>query len=456
MSDSSPPIGTTTGSPKGSPPALAIRPRRLDTARLEQEHHLYKIIETARHASQQLKDAFEALQSEVEPFVAPDQELPDVDPEASRRLASLGIELALAEKETIRLERELIASELEAGSILPHVANKRLRDTGQRYYSAGDDLWRYQKKRMRLADPGPEEVPILDLRRHGTSDCILALYRKSDDVGKLKLRERPKNWRRGALHYYNANGADHGEGSDVWCHVSGRWFVKEFVKAAHIVPYYLDFEGVGELLFGERTQSLERAGNALLLSYKIESWFDKYHLVIVPVDATENPITRWRTDVISPSIMNERYGDGDFRARELDGRELTFHNEKRPVSRFLYFHFFMALVRIKDTERTGWRDTWARYYGQRPFPTPGPYVRKSMLMALACHWQTTDLQVMNSWLTDNGFETPLALTNDEVVETARRVHLAVEDRAIRAEDGNGSDDESDDGSDNNDSSEEED
>ncbi|KAG6170267.1 hypothetical protein E4U51_000983 [Claviceps purpurea] len=283
---------------------------------------------------------------------------------------------------------------------------------------------------MRLAAPGPEEVPILDLRRHGVSDCTLALYRKSDGVDES--REGPKNWRRDALHYYNANGADHGEGSDVWCHVSGRWLFKEFINAAHIVPHFLDFEGVGELLFGERAQSLERAGNALLLSKRIESWFDKYHLVIVPVDATENPITRWRTDVISPSIMNERYGDGDLRALELDGRELTFHNEKRPVSRFLYFHFFMALVRIRDTKRTGWQDTWARSHELR--------------------------------MTEHGFDAPLQLTDDEVVETARRVHLAVEDRAIRAEYGNGSDDESDDGSDdesddgsdNNDSSEEED
>ncbi|KAG6284682.1 hypothetical protein E4U09_007726 [Claviceps aff. purpurea] len=265
MSDSSPPIGM--GSPKGSLSALAFCPKRLDTTRLKKEH------DTARRASKQLTDAFKALQSEVEPYIAPDQELPEVDPEASLRFASLGIELALQEKETTRLERELIASERDAGSISPHAANKQLRDTGQRYYSAGDDLWRHKKKKMRLADPGLE-VPILDIRRGGVSDCILALYRKPDGVGKS--RERPKNWRRDALHYYNANGADHGEGSDVWCHVSGRWFVKEFIKAAHIVPYFLDFEGVGELLFGERTQSLERAGNALLLSKRIGSWFDKF------------------------------------------------------------------------------------------------------------------------------------------------------------------------------------
>ncbi|KAG6196769.1 hypothetical protein E4U35_007792 [Claviceps purpurea] len=403
------------------------------TGLLEKEH----LYETARHASQQLKDAFKALQSKVEPYIAPDQELPEVDPEASLRLASLGIELALQEKETIRLERELIASERDVGSISPHAANKRLRDTVQRYYSAGDDLWRHQKKKMRLAAPGPEEVPILDLRRHGVSDCILALYRKSDGVDES--REGPKNWRRDALHYYNANGADHGEGSDVWCHVSGRWLFKEFINAAHIVPYFLDFEGdaISDHLIKQVTHS------SCQKELRIGSTTTISDLVIVPVDVTENPITRWRTDVISPSVMNERYGAGDFRARELDGRELTFRNEKHPTSRFLYFHFFMALVRIRDTKRTGWQDTWASsclpLRDQRP--------------------RSHELR-----MTEHGFDAPLQLTDDEVVETARRVHLAVEDRAIRAEYGNGSDDESDDGSDdesddgsdNNDSSEEED
>ncbi|KAG6216565.1 hypothetical protein E4U50_005601 [Claviceps purpurea] len=307
------------------------------TGLLEKEH----LYETARHASQQLKDAFKALQSKVEPYIAPDQELPEVDPEASLRLASLGIELALQEKETIRLEREIIASERDVGSISPHAANKRLRDTVQRYYSAGDDLWRHQKKKMRLAAPGPEEVPILDLRRHGVSDCILALYRKSDGVDES--REGPKNWRRDALHYYNANGADHGEGSDVWCHVSGRWLFKEFINAAHIVPYFLDFEG------GHQTDRM--AG--------------------------------YLGQVLRPTPFP--------------------HTGAVPTK----FHADSSCLPLRD---------------QRP--------------------RSHELR-----MTEHGFDAPLQLTDDEVVETARRVHLAVEDRAIRAEYGNGSDDESDDGSD---------
>ncbi|KAG6027877.1 hypothetical protein E4U19_001762 [Claviceps sp. Clav32 group G5] len=58
-------------------------------------------------------------------------------------------------------------------------------------------------------------------------------------------------------------------------------------------------------------------------------------------------------------------------------------------------------------------------------------------------------------MNDHGFDTPLRLTKDGAVEIARRVHSAVEDRAIRAEDDNCSDDESDNGSDNNFSSQEE-
>ncbi|KAG6305092.1 hypothetical protein E4U44_008376, partial [Claviceps purpurea] len=124
------------------------------------KEHLY---ETARHASQQLKDAFRALQSEVEPSVAPDQELPEVDPEASLRLASLGVSLALAEKETIRLERELIASERECVMlVLYHL--RRLtndcetldNDTILPETTCGD--MKSEKKKMRLADPGPEVV----------------------------------------------------------------------------------------------------------------------------------------------------------------------------------------------------------------------------------------------------------------------------------------------------------
>ncbi|KAH7010033.1 hypothetical protein EDB80DRAFT_714379 [Ilyonectria destructans] len=94
------------------------------------------------------------------------------------------------------------------------------------------------------------------------------------------------------------------------------------------------------MLFGNRAESLQGAGNSLLLSGHISRWFDSYHLLVLPIDATETPTRRWRTDVISSDIQNSPY------TAEHNGKELVFLNDKRPVSRFLYFHFVMALVRI--------------------------------------------------------------------------------------------------------------
>jgi hypothetical protein len=142
------------------------------------------------------------------------------------------------------------------------------------------------------------------------------------------------------------------------------------------------------------------------------------------------PITRWKTDVISSDINNTVYHIADrknYTGKELDGKELVFRGEKRPVSRFLYFHFIIALVRIKDLERRGWQETWARYYQQRPFPTPGNYMRKAMLLVLATHVEAADMKVVESWISDHGFETPLMLRDGQAMEVARRVHEAVEE-----------------------------
>jgi hypothetical protein len=69
---------------------------------------------------------------------------------------------------------------------------------------------------------------------------------------------------------------------------------------------------LAEILFGTQSDSLEKGGNALLLLSQIKSWFDKYCVVVVPVDPSETPIRRWRIDVITPDIKNtvHDYHDG--------------------------------------------------------------------------------------------------------------------------------------------------
>ncbi|KAL7919402.1 hypothetical protein ACQKWADRAFT_315651 [Trichoderma austrokoningii] len=127
-------------------------------------------------------------------------------------------------------------------------------------------------------------------------------------------------------------------------------------------------------------------------------WLDSHRIVIVPVNAKETPITRWRTEIISPEIYDLwLYHDG--LGALLHKKELVFRNENRPVPRFLYFRFVMALIRIKDLQRPDGRMS-------------GP---------------------MESWIAHHGFDSPLQLTDAEAVEAARRAHMVVVEAAERAE-----------------------
>lgn len=87
---------------------------------------------------------------------------------------------------------------------------------------------------------------------------------------------------------------------------------------------------------------------------QVKSWYDKYQIVIVPVDTTY-PIRQWKVEVINPVINNTPWAidkDGTKHlGRDLHGKEPSFRNENRPAARFIYFHFIMALVQTGDLAR---------------------------------------------------------------------------------------------------------
>ncbi|KAI1495461.1 hypothetical protein F5X99DRAFT_403459 [Biscogniauxia marginata] len=403
-----------TGCPDISPPAMAIRPSAL-TKEMEN-------LDKARRVSAESRTAYQTLSRKVVPVTKPGEVKLEPNHKDSLELASLGIEAANKQKEEIRLERSVVAKKRDAGEIDSKTAEKQILGLNKRYLSTGDDLWRHQKKKLQL-ETDPQTIQLWRPGDCGVSECLLALYAKCDGLSKKK---RPSNWRKNALDYYEGRSENHNAGHEmVWCHVSGAWWYRNTVKAAHIVPFFADNESLGELLFGRRSESIDEAGNALLLSSVTESWFDNYHAVIVPVDATESPITRWQTDILNPHIRESILCPG-LKGQDLDGKELVFLNDKRPASRFLYFHFIMALVRIKDLKRSDWQDVWARYYTQRPFPTPGPYLRKNMLLGLTTHFETTDMSVIESWIAEQGFDSPLKLSENETMEAARRILEATE------------------------------
>jgi hypothetical protein len=138
-------------------------------------------------------------------------------------------------QDEIRFKRDVLREERAAGTISDTAAKNKYRTLDTRCVSAGDDLWR-----------------------------------------------QPANFRSDVEDYYVGAGEDRGlSGNCTWCHVSGLWRYSEDVKAAHIVPFFLDMDKLSEILFGTQSDSPEKGGNALLMSNRIESWFDKYRLVVV-------------------------------------------------------------------------------------------------------------------------------------------------------------------------------
>ncbi|CAH0034434.1 unnamed protein product [Clonostachys rhizophaga] len=389
-------------------------------------------IKHERRVSSSLKKRYESLRPEVERRKEMEEQAL-MDPldgmsesliKLSIELEATGVEKARSKKRRISLEREYVLQKQDAGRITANDAKNRLVALRKRYFAFGSELWDHHKRKSRLEDPKMQRC--IEPGGSRVSMLLLDLYRARDGLGKQTC---PNNWRRKALQYYG----EEGKSQNVWCHALGESVSQDQIKTAHIVPSWLDDETIGSVLFGTRSTGLAQPANSLLLHQIIQRWFDKYQVLIVPVDTMERPIKRWKIDVISTDIANVRLYPGKA-GGDLDGQELTFLNDNRPASGFLYFRFIMTLVRIKDMRTRGWETVWSKYYANRPFPTPTPYMRKSMLLALATHFETTSMGVIESWMTDHGFvsTSPLELTIEESDEVARIVIEAMDQIHARA------------------------
>ncbi|PTB69387.1 hypothetical protein BBK36DRAFT_1109701 [Trichoderma citrinoviride] len=338
---------------------------------------------------------------------------------------TLSIELAKNRQEEILLERQLLQREKAVGLVSQKKMESILSSQIWRFALSGGDLWRNLKEKLQIEDPSAASL------RHsaepiGIRRKLVGLYKEDDG---LESRKQPVNWHADAIEYYSANPVDHGRSKDEgWCHITGTWYHNP-IKPTAIVPFHMDANKLAELVFGSIAASVYSPANALLLRPAFYCWLKEYKFVIVPANCYEGMITRWRLDIIAPDEDKPGFLTHEFRggtySEQIDGKELTFLGENRPATKFLWFHFLIALVRIKDLGRANWRHVWARYYHEQPFPKPSSYMRRSVVRALATYFAVPDMNVVESWVYNQGFES--YHIQDELVkkEIARRVHLLV-------------------------------
>ena len=210
----------------------------------------------------------------------------------------------------------------------------------------------------------------------------------------------------------------------IWCCITQRYYDKDKVRAVRIVPHAVGPGLVDYILGTGSGLRLDTADNCLLMHQDAERSFRKGHFVLIPVDASESPILRWRIqmanlEAINKDLVNVTLGD-------IDGKEVLFKNNSRPAVRFLYYRFIMTLILNKSYRLRGWTKYWMELIPERPFAAMGPYMRDSMLLALvsgAGEWHAAETA---RFLAGEGetFTEEQKLSKVEEGEVARRALVA--------------------------------
>ena len=395
----------------------------------------------------------------------------DYQSSESTRLSHV-IEMKRKEQEELSNEHKELGVQRDEGKISDNELRTKIDEVNSRNYLVGEELWLHIYKKQKW------DGYIDNQQVSRTAEYIHGLYKFTNQRWflsgkKTKKRESSFRFQYQVQDWYNGMSIRKltlppGEGlianddfEYMWCQVLG-WFAftgTRRVKATHIVPDLVVASNEGEALFGDYAAHLNHPRNTLFLSNRIASWFQKYHIVITPLEGHEDEEpSRWQVNVMNQSICNwpvrykpilQRRGtsleamtdeemvanstlEKPFVGKHLHGRELQFRGLNRPSRTFLFFHHMMALVKRKDLQVRDWKETWDKYYRKTaPFGSPAPYIRSSMLKSLLTYHQMPSPDIVNDWVAKYGFkdkQTSEIMEPHEVREIARRVLLFLEEK----------------------------
>ncbi|MCJ1392996.1 hypothetical protein MMC18_005868 [Xylographa bjoerkii] len=178
----------------------------------------------------------------------------------------------------------------------------------------------------------------------------------------------------------------------LWCPLIGDWVMSENARAAHIFPHEQG-SSMFRSIFGLE-DSIYSINNGIIMSSYAEQRFDKGFFVIVPMVADEDTpesIATWiksepkeyKIRVVNPQGANmatTTTPQSNKTWNDLDGAPLVFRSQHRPKARYLYWHYCQTILRrswVNQKAENVLRDELGRPY----WGTPGPFMRKQMLLA---------------------------------------------------------------------------
>lgn len=295
------------------------------------------------------------------------------------KFRKLRIEDLELQQEQLRVDKSWLDYEHEQHHMSSKEHRSAHRDTNQRIVSLGSDLWKEQEE-LRGYEEKMGLKPKLGPDSKGAFvHTLLSLYKDPSTVRKRSSKIQSEMKKQSVARYEASKGAK--EKGQIWCCITQAYHEQEDIRAAHIVPHSLSLE-LADYIFGSGSGTrMDSVDNCLLIHSSVERAFDRGQFVLIPLDAKEDPILRWKIKVTDNSALKTLIFTENL--EDLDDREVVFLNMNRPASRFLYYHFVVTLLRNKKSRKPGWEKFSAELPTGKPFATMGPYLRESMLLALA-------------------------------------------------------------------------
>ncbi|KAL8783509.1 MAG: hypothetical protein Q9195_009363 [Heterodermia aff. obscurata] len=337
------------------------------------------------------------------------------------------------------LNKDWLDTEMEQRVVTESLYKKQIKESNQRIISLGDDMWK-QSQVLRSLEEQAGLAPRLGPDAHGAYvSVLLKLYKDPTTSGKRSKAHQAQMRSEAIKKYSPGVGAPLNE---YWCPIAQDFYATSSFKAAHIVPHRLGPEVVDCLFGAGAGLRLYSADNCLFIHTEAEARFDSGCFVLIPAVPLENPIKSWRIRVTNDAARHHKIGEKPL--GELDSAIVNWRNsDERPAARFLYFHFVITLLRNKRDGTPGWEQYMQELPTGKPFASMGPYLRKSMLLALARAAGDLNEEYEAKILGTEGkelFTKNKMLGNREEEEIARRV-MEVKDKD---EDDDDDDDDDDD------------
>jgi hypothetical protein len=186
----------------------------------------------------------------------------------------------------------------------------------------------------------------------------------------LSRRRKPEHirWNRILFKYYDAEDSR----EQFWCPIT-KWFGNPLCRiTAHIVPNKICYQTMGAIFGGDGHALMWSMGNGLLINRDyIDGAFEDFRFCLLPRERDGMP------DDVQLVLVEESLRDRHYSQTrtwdEFDGTFLEFRAgcNARPDSRFLFFHYWMCLIKSQREMIPGWKEVRERVNKGELWTVPG-------------------------------------------------------------------------------------